>query len=489
MNRKPLIAVALLMAAGCGPGHDFVRPAVKLPDAYHAQVASETAGGADLAQWWTIFHEPVMERLIADGLAANLDVRIAGERLREARFQYRTVAGKLGPQVNAVGSAARAHTSANNTSANNTHASGGAGSTSNLFTAGFDATWEIDVFGGVRRAMEAGTAEIEAAQAEIHGAQVSVAAEVAAAYLDWRHAQRRQAVLLQLIGTEVEVVAIERQRATIGIGTDLAAAQATVALEQNRARLPAVALELSSARNRLALLLNDDASVIDARLAEIPLAIEPVLPAPVPAGLPSELLRRRPDVLRAERLAASAAARVGVGEADLYPRFVLTGSAGLQSVDLSDLLSHDSKYWSISPRIVWPIFSSGQIRNQVHQLEAREQQALLRYEQTVRTALSEVDDALEQIARQRERAAALRIALAASRDALTLADARYRQGLSDFTAVAQAQLDDDLLSDIATDADRLAARALVALCKALGGGWDMNDPTVIGATTKTAKRD
>lgn len=479
-----LIACAGLAACTVGPNYDRPNLATpnsygatndKVPQAPEAEVAPRgTITTAEvplepgaLANWWEQLNDPTLSSLVKEGMAANMDLRLAVERLREARALRGIAAADAYPNVDATAGASRSRGSDN--------LDGGfptAGDDVTNFNVGLDASWEIDVFGRVRRSVEAADADIDVSRENMYGVMVAVAAEVADAYVEYRVLARRLEIVKGTIAAQRDTVGLTNTRLDAGIANELEVSQAQAQLASRQAQLPVLQAAQRRAENRLALVLGRAPGQPISELAE-PSQLDalPKSMTQVPIGMPSELLRRRPDLRQAEREVAAATARVGVATADLYPRFSLTGSFGFSSGEVGSLLEADSRVWDIGPSMRWSIFNAGRVRANIDAADSRTRQSLLRYERSVLVALREVEDSLVNLAYEQDRQSALARTLESSRRSATLADDRYRGGVGNFLDVLDAQR-------AAFDAeDQLAAsrgdslRALIALYKALGGGW------------------
>lgn len=466
-----ILAAAALLAGCSAVGPDYESPRVTVPAAFGElegpAAAGEgtsvaTGGAARLADWWTELLDPVLDGLVERAVRDNPDLRAARARVREARARRGLAAADAFPSVDAGGAFERSRTS--DTLAEMP------GGTDNLFQAGFDASWEIDVFGGVRREIEAADAEMEAAVEDRRDVLVSLLAEVARNYVELRGAQRRASIARASLDAQSQTLDLTRTRFAAGLASDLDVARAEALVQTTASRIPGLEGEARLSIHLLGVLLGAEPNAFAADLAkEGPI---PAAPPRVPVGLPSHLLRRRPDVRRAERRLAAATARIGVATADLYPRFSLAGSFGLESGDSGDLVDSDSRAWSLGPAVRWRILDFGRIRNDIAVQGAREEQAAAAFESAVLGSLREVEDALVSFAREQDRRAALASAVESNRRAVGLADALYRQGSTDFLSVLQAERDLFESEDALAESERDVATGLVALYKALGGGWE-----------------
>jgi NodT family efflux transporter outer membrane factor (OMF) lipoprotein len=472
-----LLATLILPASACAVGPRYNAPQMPAPKAW-----TETAAGApapdvsSLARWWTEFQDPVLDRLMRTAVEGNLDLKLAAARVREARAARGIAASAALPQLGASGSYSRAQRSE---AVPPFKSAPGAASPfgareQNAFEAGFDASWEIDVFGGVKRDKEAALAQVQAAEEAGREVLVSLLADVARVYLELRGAQERLEILDKTVRSQTETLELATARLEAGLGTDLDVARARGLLEATLAERPALERQVRQAIYRLGILMGQEPAALAAEL-ETPGAIPPT-PPEVPATLPSDLLSRRPDLRRAERELLAAAARVGVARADLFPRFSILGSFGRRSEDAGDLTGGASQFWSVLPLIRWPLLSGGRIRSNIQVQDARREQALLRYRQLLLVALEDVENALSAHARERARRQSLSLSVAANRRALELASDRYTSGLESFLSVLDAQRSVYAAEDQLVQSQRNVAIHLVAVYKALGGGWSFDTP-------------
>lgn len=467
-----IAASGLLVLAGCTVGPTHTSPPPYAPQAWTESLdPGMTADAADLRAWWRSFHDPTLDALVDRALAGSLDLRDAAARVRESRALRGVTAAERLPAVDARGSAALRHSSATSEGG----PGGAPGDTNDAYDVGFDASWEIDVFGRVRRGVEAADADVAAAIEDERAARVALIAEVARVYVELRSAQSRLKIAEANVLAQRETFDLAEERRRAGLGTDLDTARAAAQLESSQANLPVLRRAERVAANRLSVLLGELPGSLSTELGGAGANPAPKAGA---IGLPADLLRRRPDIRRAERALAAATARVGVATADLYPRFTLAGNFGLESGSLADLVDADSRSWSVGPLAVrWPIFNGGRVRAGIRAQEARLDQALVAYERTVLTAHEEAANALLALARTRERREALAKAEAASARAAELADDLWSRGLTDFINVLDARRALYAAQDQLAIADAEGVTGLVALYKALGGGWDDSPAT------------
>jgi multidrug efflux system outer membrane protein len=465
--------VAVLSSCTVGPTYRPPIPAV--PTTWsEAQEGSVSTQPAPLTQWWSTFNDALLTTLITRAVASNLDLRLAMARVHEARAVRSVVAPDSQPQVAASGAYTRLRRSTNTVSLPTDPASASLANLlardSDLFQIGFDARWELDLFGGVRRAVEAAEADIDAALAEYQTVLVTLLGEVARNYLELRGAQAQLAITRDNLAAQQDTLDLLRIRFQAGLSSDLDVARAEAQVATTASQIPAFGSQVRQAIHRLGVLLGQEPGTLLTALSST--AHLPPPPPEVAVGLPAELLQRRPDIRRAERALAAATARIGVAAADLYPRLALTGMLGLQSMQLADLPQTASQFWSFGPTIRWPIFDAGRIRANMRVQDARQEQALIRYEQTVLTALEDVENALVAYRQEQVRQRSLTAAVQAHQRAVALANELYTKGLADFLNVLEAQR---LLlaaeSQLAQSNTAQSSHA-VALYKALGGGWE-----------------
>jgi NodT family efflux transporter outer membrane factor (OMF) lipoprotein len=475
MRRIVLSTLLTAGLIGCAVGPNYREPELKLPARFGGPPSTQPATVA-ISQWWETFNDPMLDSLIERAATDNLDLRIAGARLREARAARGVVTADLLPQVNINGSYERRRRSSlgnQNTNFGGTGSSSGSSRESGLWQAGFDSDWEIDVFGGVRRSVEAANADIQASIEDVRDVRVTLLAEVGRNYVELRGFQRQLAFNRENLQAQQQTLELTRSRFQSGLTSDLDVARAEAQARTTEAEIPAVETQALAAMHRLAVLIGQEPKALADEL-DRPQALPPPPPS-VPPGLPSELLRRRPDVRRAERQLAAATARIGAAVADWFPRFSLTGSLGRQGEQAKDLGRADSDYWSVGPSVSWPLLDWGRIRSNIGVQNARQQQALAQYENTVLIALEDVENALVAYEKEQARRQSLSAAVEANRRAVDLASQLYSRGLADFLNVLEAQRSMFISQDALARSDALVSANLVQLYKALGGGWELDE--------------
>ena len=468
------LSVATILAlatAGCTVGPNYHRPETVSPARWSERLAGgETNAPVSQAAWWRSFRDPELDSLIGRAVESNLDLRIARARVLEARAQAAITSAQLWPSADVSGSYAREGASHHQPVLGSLPIPPGVPFENNVYQAGFDASWELDVFGGKRRAGEAARAELAASESERRGTVTTLLGEVARTYTEVRGYQGRLAIAGENLQAQQEALAITRDRFTNGLTSDLDVQQASTLLATTRAEVPTLESSLQASIHRLGVLLGQPPGVLSSELSTS--AAIPAAPPQVPVGLPSELLLRRPDVQRAERQLAAATANIGVATADLFPKFSLTGIAGFESVSASDWFTAGSRFWSIGPTVQWRVFDAGRIRSQIKVQDARQQQALAGYEQTSLTAFEEVENALVAYAKEQVRQRSLAEAVTSSRNSLVLARKLYANGLTDFLNVLEAERSLFQTQDQLVQSKRTVSTDLIALYKALGGGWE-----------------
>jgi len=462
-----LICAVMAMFAGCiTVGPDYERPTTSLMPAWNSPLkgglTAEKIDPKTLGAWWTTINDPELSGLIDRAVAGNLDLKKARARVREARAQRGVTGASLFPALDATGSAAWSRTDKNT----------GSGRSSELYSGSFDAAWELDIFGGVRRSVEAAEGDLQASQEDLHDVLVSLLAEVALNYVELRTLQAQITATEANLETQSDTFQLATWRQQAGLSDDLAVQQARYNLENTRSLMPALRTSLEEALNRIAVLLGEQPGKIHGEL-NIRKSIL-ATPLKIAMGVPADVIRRRPDVRRVERELAAQTARVGIATANLYPKFTLSGSIGLESVALGNLSSGISSLLG-SPRITWPIFSGGSIRQNIEVQSARQEQAMIKYEVTVLSAIEEVENIITAYAEQQVRRDSLRLAEEAARQAAELSQRKYEAGLTDFTGVLEAQRSLLSFQEQLARSEGVVVSNLIRLYKALGGGWESLD--------------
>jgi multidrug efflux system outer membrane protein len=470
-KRRPGGSLALILwlflaiLSGCMVGPNFQRPQTPLPADWAGPTAESrpvTPAEEELARWWTLFDDATLASLVEKAVQSNLDLKQAEARIRQARAARGIVAAGIGPTVDATGAYqhSRAAGSVNGKSE---------GVITDQYQAGFDAGWELDIFGGVRRAIEAADADLQAALETRRDVLVTLTAEVARNYIDLRAFQERIAISRQNLEAQKHSAALTRLRFQGGFIGALDVANADAQVATTAAQIPLLEASARQSIYSLSVLLGRDPAALIGDLS--PVAVIPLAAPSIPLGVPADLLRRRPDVRRAEAEIHAATARIGVATADLFPRFTISGSVGLRAGDFSSWFDWASRIWSFGPSASWNLFEMGRTRSNIEQQQALQDQSLITYQQTVLTALQEVENALIASAKEEEHRRVLREAVSANRKAVDLAKTLYTQGHTDFLNVLNAQRSLYASEDALIRSTGSVSANLVALFKALGGGW------------------
>ena len=458
------------LASGCTVGPDYKQSTTPIAPAWmgtdpairgtRGTVSVVTTEAATISRWWEQFNDPALTTLVQRAADENLDVAAAQARVREARATRDAASAGLAPQVNTTGFATRSRSKQ--------------GGTGNLFRAGFDSAWEIDVFGGIRRGVEAADAQTRSAVEDARDVRVTVIGEVATTYCELRGAQRSLEFALKNLETQRNSLDVTSQRYGAGFvgGLDVANARAQVASTESR--IPAIESQIRALTYALGVLVGREPGELTTELAAH--ADIPTPPATVPVGLPSDLLRRRPDIRRAEENIHAATARVGVATADLYPKFSISGSLGAQSGNIEGLGSLANRYWSFGPSVNWPLLDGGRIRANIRLQEALADETGIAYKRTVLLALQDVETSLVSFGKEQERRASLVESVDANRKAVELANILYTAGKTDFLNVLNVQRSLLDAEDQLVKSTTLISTNLVAVYKAIGGGWEEDLP-------------
>jgi NodT family efflux transporter outer membrane factor (OMF) lipoprotein len=507
-GRWPGLLAAAVLLAGCTVGPNYRAPAVPTPSAYQetaagaaAPLSATTADSPDLAAWWSQFRDPELDSLVARALSGNLDVATAVSRIRQAREQIVIARAAALPQLDASASVNNTDLSKNAGFSQLASAFGGGGSTGGsggggasgkggaglglpgtdftTYSAGFDASWELDLFGQTRRSIEAARGRAEAQVWSLRDTEISVASEVAADYLTLRALQAQLRVAERETERQQQLLGLVRSRQAAGFATQLDVSQQQTELAASLAASPNLEAQARAQVHALGLLTGQAPETLSAELS--PDGATPAAPPLVPVGLPSQLLQRRPDVREAERALAAATADIGVATGDLYPQINLTGSADLISESLKTLVSANSLQTSATAALVQHLFDGGRIRANIRSVREARAQAWYAYQKAVLGALRDVEDALSRYAAEQRRNVQLRASARSAETATQLAEDRYRSGLSDFINVLNAEAAVYNAQNQLAQSDGALDQDLVSLYKALGGGWSEAPPAVAPA--------
>jgi NodT family efflux transporter outer membrane factor (OMF) lipoprotein len=490
-----LTILACLAMAGCTVGPNFERPQTPTPEVFNrtqtAQAPSKPVEGQFDSDWWTQFNDPVLNGLEKQLADANLDVAAASARLLQSRAERRVVGAAADPTLDAAASYNRERGSENGilsllgvtpTQAQPQSASGSAplgvaampgskGSPAyNLYQFGFDASWELDIWGRVRRSVEAATAMSDASYEDRNAVLLTARAELARDYIDLRNTQALLQIARQNLEIAQDALKLTQVRARDGVTTDLDVSNASAQVENIESLIPTLESHCETTINAIGVLLGEEPGALRQTL-DAPRNV-PELPAQVPVGFPSELVQRRPDIRKAEAQLHAATASIGMAKADFYPRISLNGSAGFQSLQLSNLANWASGQFVVGPSITLPIFEGGRLKGTLQLREAQQQEAAIVYKQTVLQAWREVDDALVVYDGEQRRRDRLTEAVSMNERALSIAQQRYKAGALDYLDVLNVQRQLLEAQSSLEQSKAAAATNLITLCKALGGGWE-----------------
>lgn len=511
----PIVLVLILLLAGCAVGPHYHPPKTKTAPAF-GELNPSVNTNEPVTDWWHEFHDPELDRLVTEALQSNFDLQVAFARLRQSRFQRNIAAADLFPTVDADSSyihsrgssnvvlpfgglssgggsgpssstgssgASRIKDQAGSSSGSasdvtpnplniqpNPFGQGGVpGATTDLYQVGFDASWEIDVFGGKRRQVQAAAAEVEAAAESRHNLQVSLAAETAQDYLQLRGTQERLRIARENLAAQKLILTLTQSQRRVGLTSDFDVIRAAAEVDSTEASIPPLEAQSRQLMHAISILLAKNPNDLTAELEQVkPL---PAVPPEVPVGMPSQLLKRRPDIKQAEREIAAATARIGSAKSDLFPKFALIGSAGLDSSATGNLFNWESRYFLISPTVTWRIFDAGRIMANIKLQRAAEEEAFSQYRGTILKALQEVEDALVSYATEQTRRIHLAGQAKQNEEALRLSKQLYTTGLGDFLDVLDAERTLYAAQDALAQSNQAVTTDLVALYKSLGGGW------------------
>ena len=417
----------------------------------------------DLATWWHQLNDALLDQLIAEAMTSAPDLRTAQAQLRQARASSDLAGANLSPSLGVSASANRSRTGTT---------AGGTGAQQTLYGAGFDASWEPSIFGGLRDAATGARADAAAAAATLESARVSLSAEVALNYVTLRAYQLRLSIARDNVTSQAETLQIAEWRAEAGLGTSLAVEQARTNLEQSKASIPSLESGRAEAEHRLALLTGQVPGALHERLLD-PKPL-PTAPNEVAVGIPADTLRQRPDVHAAELKLQAEVARTAQRQADRYPSLTLSGSLGWQAFSATTLGASGSAVSSLAGNLAATLFDGGRIRSQIAVQNAVQEQALISYEKSILTALEDVENALAGYAAGRERVEAMRLAAASARNAADMARLEYEAGTVDFQTVLDTERTQLTAEDGMASAQADLLTSVIALYKALGGGWSVD---------------
>ena len=483
------------MLDACTVGPNFSPPEWMSPNSWFAKKAEPIPKEPSIAvaepidpNWWDVFDDPELTKLEHRVAGENLDVQIATARLAESRAQLGIAGSAQFPTLNANGSYTRSKSSNVGEFANAPNAlgaSGARGATAgglkggnlapfDVYQVGFDATWELDLWGAVRRSVENATASVQASAEARRGVLVSNMAELARDYVLLRGAQEQLRIARENLAISQQSLQLTQQRAAGGVTTDLDVANAAAQVRSTAAQIPPFEQRESELINAISLLLGQPPNTLQAEL----ITPEPVPPVPprVPVGVPSELALRRPDIQQALAQLHAATAEIGVSVANFYPSVTLSGSIGLQALQPWKIFDINARQYAAGPGITIPIFQGGQLRATLELSKAQQREAAINYQKTVLSAWHDVDNALTAYQTEQARRDQLQQAVAQNQRALGLAQARYTDGVADFLQVLTAEENLRSTQDLLAQSTTTVSTNLVALYKALGGGWETQLP-------------
>lgn len=499
--------IASTMLTGCfNVGPDYSPPPDDLAAGW-SDARMPQSGAEPQPQWWRLFGDPVLQQLIDEGLAQNLSLESSALRVIEAKVNRRLAFQYLLPIAPGGGSVSHVNLSENIDSQVEIDSSGASVSKNgkpipldvtlpdvrvsdelDIYEMGLDATWELDIWGRRRKAVTAADAEVEAAYANYADGYVSLAAEIATTYVQLRTFERRRALLLQNADLTQKNLELAQNRKAAGTASDLDVLQLLALLRETEAGIPPLDAATRHARNALCTLLGRPPGALDERLTAA--AVIPTAPVEIAVGIPADLLRRRPDVRRAEREAAAQCERIGIAKAELYPNFSLFGSLGLEASHSNDLFDSDSATGSYGLGFKWNILLYAIIMDAVRVQDARYQQALLGYRETVLRAAREVEDGSTALLADQQQLAKLVEATAAQERTVALGSDLYKQGVVDLSRLLDSQRSLTRIQDDATVVQGSVALHAIALYKALGGGWEsVNSDRIVPEATWKAMSD
>jgi NodT family efflux transporter outer membrane factor (OMF) lipoprotein len=477
----PILAgIPLILFSGCTTvGPEYVPPEKKVPEEFSAQLEAvkiepsklEEEPGSDppipvkkitpemLGDWWNTLEDPLLSKLVERAIKGNLDLRLAQSRVREERARRGIAAADRFPTINASASTARQQSSQET----------GTGQANNLHSTGFDASWEVDLFGGIQRSVESAKASVEAREEELNDTLVTLVAEAALNFVEIRTFQARLTAAEKNLTSQEETLQIVKDRLESGLTTTLTLEQANYNFESTKSEIPTLKTGIEQGKNGLAVLLGKFPGSLKNELENY--TAVPILPIEVAIGVPADLLRRRPDIRRAERELAAQTARVGVATADLYPKLTLFGSVGLESLSAASLFTGPAAAFSIGPKITWNVFDAGRVRQNITIEDEKQEQSLIQYELSILTAVKDVENAVIDYAQEQVRRKSLIKSVEASQRAVDLSRELYTAGLSDFLGVLEAERSLFQFQDQLALSEGSVVSNLIRLYKSLGGGW------------------
>jgi outer membrane protein, multidrug efflux system len=457
----PALALMAVLASGCVVGPDYHRPEMALPFKWAAASGTVVSKPPELSRWWRRLGDETLNALIEEAVAGNLDVAASKARIREARASYRQSAGRLWPSADGSASATRSESAATTS---------GSGATSNLYQAGFDASWELDLFGGRRRTVEAARYGMDAAEEDLRNTLLTLIGDVASSYAEARGYQARAALARRTAASQHETVVLTRTRLEAGAASAVDVANASGQAASTEADVPTLEAGYAQAVHRLSVLTGRPPAALADRLKKaVPI---PAPRLPIPVGIPADILLSRPDVRLAERQHAQSTALVGKAEADRYPSVSLSGDIATSGLKLGDLGKGSSIGWSFGPSLTVPVFDAGQLAAAADVARAQRDQSFVAFRAAVLTALEDVENAIVSLGRERVRYARLAASAGHYREGATLARTLYQSGSTSFLELLEAERSLYSAEDALIQSRLAITVDYIALNKALGGGWD-----------------
>lgn len=462
-NKRRKIAFPLLLSvstllAGCAVGPDYTSPQMTLSGAYSNSAGKDQNQRAELARWWERLGDPVLNQLVETAIRQNLDVATAKAKVREARASYAKDAGGLLPSANGSGSASRSRSS------------GDAPKMSNLFQAGADASWEVDLFGANARTAEASRYGLDAAEEDLCATMVTLIGDITTYYAQARAYQARIALARRTANSQNETVRLTQSKFDAGAVSASDVANATGQAATTEANIPGLQISYAESLHRLGVLTGGEPASLAGVMTKTRPIPRPKLPLPV--GVPADLLNSRPDLKVLERKLAQATASIGAAEAARYPAISLTGNISTSAAKTGDLAKNSSISWSFGPTLSVPLFNGGSLAAAADVARAQRDESFLAYRQGVLEALEEVENALVSLSQQRQRTGKLATAVNAYRQAADLARSQYRNGSSSFLDVLDAERSLYSAEDSLITSQLAIVTAYISLNRSLVGGWD-----------------
>jgi len=459
--------VFLFIFAGCKPvGINYTPPEPNVPDIWANKLVEAGQSDGGISKWWQTFNDPMLEGLIEESLQNNLDIRAALSRIDEARYLRAVAAGEKSIQVDASGFYRQGKASENGLEV----VPGAANDRTNLHNVGLDASWEIDVFGRIKRSVESADASYQATIEDYHDVEVILSAEVASAYVNVRTLQARLYYAQGNVMTQKDTLTLTKDRFKAQIVPEIDVRQAELNLARTESSIPTLELQIEQAIYSLSVLLGREPGYLRERLSS-------TQPMPQPSdilaiGIPAEVVRSRPDIRRAERFLAAQTAKVGVATADLYPRFSLSGSFAFEGTQLKHLGYEDSKRWTWGPSINWSLFNGDRLKNNLAAEKSRTEQALIEYQRIVLRSLQEVESSLTAYSKEQSRKEIVSRSVEAAKKSVELVSDLYKSGLTDFQNVLDTEKSLFEQQDAYASSSGLVLQNLIEVYRSAGGGWD-----------------